>query len=726
MMWRRAAAAMLPAVLLTLAPVATAETPASGSSASMPAMLVADSVRLGEDGRLIAEGNVEVLHGGSRLTASRIVYEPDGERLTVEGPLTLTRGDDTVLLADSAELGPDLTDGLLRSARVVLDRQIQIAAAEVRRVGGRYTGMDKVVASACEVCSESEVPLWQIRASRIVHDEAERQLYFDHARLEVLGLPVFYVPQLRVPDPTVERATGFLTPKLRVNNQLGIGFMIPYFVALGPHQDVTLTPYLATGWTRTLEFRYRRAFVAGDLTLDGAVSQDSILDGETRAYLFGEGAFDLPRDFALAFDIESVSDNAYLLDYDFSEKDRLDSGVTLNRARRDELVSADLAYYETLRVTESNSTEPSLIGNLIYRQLFRPPGLGGTAGLTLSSDSAHRNSSKPTDGPDFDPYGDGIDVARLTAGLDWRGDWLLENGMVLASLGALDIDLYNVGDDANLRGQDTRISPALAAEWRWPMVAAGGDGATLVLEPVAQLAWRRSDDADIPNEDSVQVELDEANLLSLSRFPGEDAREEGLWASLGLGWTRYDPAGWSLGLNLGRIWRAEDREQFSEGSGLDGTRSDWLASVDVELARQLSLSTRVLFDDDLDVTKNDLRLDWFADRLSVGTSFTWVNANPAETRPDDLSEWRLDAAYRFRDNWIGLANWRFDGAAEEPTRAGVGLGYRNECVTVDLSLSRRFTSSTNVTPSTDLGFMVSLAGFGSRGGGGPARRCARF
>ena len=45
----------------------------------------------------------------------------------------------------------------------------------------------------------------------------------------------------------------------------------------------------------------------------------------------------------------------------------------------------------------------------------------------------------------------------------------------------------------------------------------------------------------------------------------------------------------------------------------------------------------------------------------------------------------------------------------------MGIGYRNECVNIDLSLSRRFTSSTNVEPSTDVGLTVSLNGFGQDG-----------
>ncbi|MBN2905851.1 MAG: LPS-assembly protein LptD [Rhodobacteraceae bacterium] len=717
---------VLVVVLLAL-PVVAAAQATNADPAPTPATLVADRISVGEMRRLIAEGNVEVLYGAARLRASRIVYDRQGESLSIEGPITLTTGPDSVILADSADLSPDLTEGILRSARLVLNQQLQLAATEIQRVSGRYNRLERTVASACRVCAESEVPLWQIRARRIIHDQQEKQLYFDHARLEVMGVPVFYLPRLRVPDPTLQRATGFLTPEFRFTNQLGTGIKIPYFITLGDSQDLTLTPYLSTDQTRTLELRYRRAFARGEIEIKGAVSRDDLLPNETRAYLFADGGIDLPHDFRLDFGIKSVSDPAYLLDYDYSDLDRLDSTLSLTRARRDELITGDLVYFETLRDSESNSTIPSTVADLGYQRRFVPGLLGGIAQLSLSAHGHNRRSDQATDGPDFDLYGEGMDVGRLSGGLDWRGDWLLPRGVMLGALAEVNIDYYSISDDTVLAGNRTRVIPGAALELRWPLVHAQASGATHVLEPVAQLVWSREDDGSYPNEDSVLVEFDEANLFSLSRFAGVDAREAGLRANLGLGWTRYDPAGWSLGLTVGRIWRAENLGQFANGSGLEGTSSDWLTAVELDLPGNLSLANRALFDDNFDFSHNDLRIDWRSDRVDLGSSLLWSAANASENRPDDRSEWLMDAAYQFRDNWTGKADWRYDFVANEAARAGLGLEYRNECVAVDLSLSRRFTSSTSVRPSTDFGLTISLTGFGGGDNtAGYARRCARY
>ena len=86
------------------------------------------------------------------LTATGIVYDQSNDRLIIDGPIVLTDGKGSVILASQAEMRADLTEGLLTSARMVLQQQLQLAAAEIQRVDGRYTSMSKVVASSCKVC----------------------------------------------------------------------------------------------------------------------------------------------------------------------------------------------------------------------------------------------------------------------------------------------------------------------------------------------------------------------------------------------------------------------------------------------------------------------------------------------------------------------------------------------------------------------------------------------
>lgn len=710
--------------LLTALTLALAPTAAVAQFAS----LVADEVRV--DGRkLIAEGNVEILHEGHRLRASRIVYDGAAHSVTIDGPLSLADEDgENVVIGESGELDADFENGILRGARLVLNEQLQIAAAEFNRAEGRYSQLYTSVASSCRVCPNDPVPLWQIRSRRVVHDQEERQLYFSNARFEVLGLPIAYFPVLRLPDPTLERATGFLIPEVSNSTELSTGLKIPYFVVIGDHADLTLTPYLSPR-TRTVEARYRQALRDGDIEFEGAVSADSLRDGSTRAYLFGNAGFGLPGNFALDLDAELVSDTGYLLTYGYSDEDRLSSGVEVSRTRRNEHVSTKFVKLRTLRESEIpiRDTLATLQGLASYERRLTPEGIGGAArlrfdlfGFERAADPDSLRSAELADAcrnatQDTEDACTSRDVMRAGLSAGWRRDWLLANGAVADVEGQIAAAAYWIGQDTRYPSWLRHAAPAVAASLRWPVSRMSGSGAMEVLEPVAQIAWTDSFGRIAPNEDSRLVEFDEGNLLSLSRFPGSDLREEGWRATLGLSWSRFAPGGVDYALTAGRVVRAENLEQFSEASGLDGAVSDWLVAGRIGLDDRLSLINRSIFDDGLDFSKSETRLAWSSEDLTASTGYVWVVADQAERRANDTSEWNMDGALRINDRWTGAFNWRYDLRASRAVRAGFGLEYRNECVSVDLGLSRRFTSSTALAPTTDIGLNVRLNGFGNDG-----------
>jgi LPS-assembly protein len=674
--------------------------------AQSPANLIADSLTITPEGQLRATGDVVAWFDGYRLSASAITYDPATENLTLAGPLLITGPDGTILTGDTATLDADFRNAILTGARLVLDRQLQLAAAQITRIDGRFTTLDIAAVTSCQVCA-GRAPLWEIRADRVVHDEIERQLHFDNARLLVRGVPVLWLPAMRLPDPTLDRARGLLIPDFRTSDQLGLGLRLPYFLPLGPSRDLTLTPWLSAQ-TTTLQFRYRQAFTTGRLTVAGAFGRDSLRPGDWRGYLMADGSFDLGRDVTLGFDIESVSDAAYLYDYDLSDQDRLASRVTLRQIRDASLLIGDLTWFESLRPDEDNRSLPPLTGSLLWKG--RSPLFGGTLTLDAGAEGFVR--------PDAELGETGRDMARLATGAEWRADRILGPGLLAETAFRLTLEAHAIGDDPDTATEVLRAVPQGALTLRWPLVRAVAGGGGMLLEPVASLGWGTIIGDDIPNEDSRLVEFDEGNLLAFTRFPGTDAVEEGLRAALGVNWTRTAPGGTEVGLTFGRLLhdRAAD---VTSGSGLAGLASDWLIAAHLDLAGGFRLDARTLVGDDLSIGRTEGRLDWTNPRLSLGAAYVFLPADADENRPEAASEWTLDALYRFDAAWEIRADARYDIAQGEPARAGFGIAWRNECVTVDLSVARRYTSSTIVDPSTTFGLTVNLNGFSTGRSIGP-------
>ncbi|MEL7278809.1 MAG: LPS assembly protein LptD [Pseudomonadota bacterium] len=696
--------------------------PAAAQEPLQPAVLVADDVYLEGNERLVATGNVEAIYNGRRLQAQGIVYDRASDRLILTGPIVIQEGDETIILASSAEIDQDLENGILRGARLVMGDHVQLAAQELQRAQGRYNVLSKAAVTSCRVCENGGPPLWQIRAERVIHDQLERQLYFENAQFRVLDTPIFYLPRLRLPDPTLERSTGFLVPSLINSSLLGFGARVPYFIRLGDHKDLTLTPFL-TNETRTLEFRYRQAFRSGRIEFNGAYSDDDVATLSSRSqrgYLFGEGEFDLGNQWNLRFDIELVNDDTYLLDYSYSEKTRLDSEIELERATRLTYTRAAITHYQSLRTGEANSTLPTFVAGTTYERRFFPSSFGGEFRLGLDAQTHYRSSDFAFDTGDFDVFADGRDITRLTVDTQYIYGWTLPSGILAQAGAGLAFDTFRI-EQAGVTSlsSHSEVTPTLELELRMPLVRTGASG-TDVIEPVVQVAWVGGSNAFIPNDENTRIEFDEGNLFSTSRFVAPDRRERGLMASYGVSWTRFMNSGWQSALAVGQLIRDEDQlefngvDSFSAASGLNSKLSDVLVAGQLKSNDGLVLTARGLFDTDAEATKAEARASWQNDTTGLAATYIWLERDPQENRAATISEWAFDVSYRLSRHWTGSADWRYDVATDRSVRAGLGLTYTNECVNVSLSASRRFTTSNFLAPSTDISLTVGLRGFTTR------------
>lgn len=680
-------------------------------------MLLADSVFLRGNSILTATGNVEAISGEAVLTASKIVYNSVTDQITITGPITVTDGGVVEIFADFAELDSALQNGLLTSARLVLDQQVELQADSIQRIDGTVSELNTVQVTSCNTCAEGESPLWYIRAKKVTHYSEHKELLLEEAQLRILDVPVFYLPRMRLPDPTQDRATGFLIPSIKQRSRIGLAAKIPYFIAFGDHRDLTLTPYLSRNMT-TLEARYRQAFRTGEITLNGAVTDDNFSGFNSRGYLFAEGEFALQRDYTLSFDAKFTSDQAYLLDYDYGAFDRLNSELALTRASRVENTRFAFNHFRSLRTTEDNETIPTLVLSAQTQNRIQPA-FGGEVLWELEFHSHTRESQITTDA-NADGIVDGRDVHRLNAEVGWRDSWWTQGGFNFGVESHLAFDVVNTAQDATITTTNyTEVTPSVAANMRYPLQRMTASGAQQVIEPVAQIAWSGGTTRDgatsdaIANDESSRTEFDEGNLLSLSRFASDDRRERGVSLAYGLNMSHFGET-WNAGLSFGHIIREADQDSFSVSSGLTGRASDLLVAGQMTHDNGLSITGRVLLDEQISLTKAEASGGWHNDRLGVNASYVWLGQDAEENRPDILAEWNLDSSYRMTRHWTGLANWRFDVADNRTTEAGVGLEYRNECVKAQLAVSRRFTSSTSVQPVTDLSFTVELLGFSAK------------
>ena len=673
------------------------------------AHLIADRIEILPNGTLRASGSVVVWHSGVRITAQDITYASGDGQLSLTGPIKLQDASGTVILADQADLSPDLSAGIITSARIILSQQVQIAAAQISRVNATYSQASNVSATSCFICT-GQTPLWQIRAKRIVHDSGEKQIYFEQAQLRVMDVPVFFFPYLRLPDPSLKRATGFLVPELTTSTTLGTAIRTPYFIKLSDHHDITLSPMVSSR-TKTLGLRYRHAYHTGTIELEGAYSRDTLLAGQDRGYLFGTADFALDSGYALRGQLQSTSDPAYLFEYDVKEIDRLENKITLERSRRNRNLELRFSNYHSLRDSENNATQPTLVTEAIAQQRSYPKGLGGVFDLEASLLTSYRSSTSPIDGPDSGDEVDGYDTLRLSSLAKYHRDWVLPKGVVVDFATELEASHYIVRQHQDIAPVITRITGGGGLGLRWPLARRLAGGAVQRLEPRIQLAGVMANSDTIPNQDSTQVEFDEGNLFRFNRAPGFDLIETGMRLNIGLAGGIDYPNRTKIGWEIGRIYRTDNANSFTKTSGLQGHVSDWLLAAHVQTPLGIELVARSLLQNVGLLKKSELRASWHTSKHQLDATYVGLAADEAENRDVPLSSLALKWNYQFLPDWRSTSEFQFDTSIGEASKFEFGLEYANECVIVDFSASRRFATSATLTDKTEFGLSVALAGF---------------
>lgn len=579
--------------------------------------------------RVSAVGRVQIYYSGSTLEADKVVYDQKLKRMRAEGNVRLTEPDGKIVHGDTLDLSDDYRDGFVDSLRIETPEKTRMAAARADRSSGRATVFQSGVYTACEACKDDprKPPTWQVRAARIIHDHAEKTIYFEEARLEFFGHPVAYFPYFSAPDPTVKRRTGFLMPEASYSSKYGIGFGVPYYWAIAPDYDLTLTPMITTRQGPLLEGEWRQRFINGSYSIRaaGIFQQDKDVfirsDGTTtpgyrdfRGYVATSGQFDLSSKWVWGWNGAIFSDKTFLQDYSITRKYFLrgegrPSAVPSDPFRKidNEFTSqvylvgrGDRSYFEAralhfygLSEFDHQAQLPVVHPVVDYAYTFGYPVAGGELSYKVNLTSLSREQA------DFDPItiaaktsfacepatadpairskcllrGIPGSYSRFSTVATWRRSITDSFGQVFTPFASVRADAAAVSvknepgvSSYTATGEDTvfRAMPTVGVEYRYPLIAVHSWG-TQTIEPIAQLIVRPNETAigRLPNEDAQSLMFDDTNLFRIDKFSGWDRVEGGSRANVGLQYTAQFAQAGAINALFGQSYQMFGKNSFA-------------------------------------------------------------------------------------------------------------------------------------------------------------------
>lgn len=609
------------AALAQTAPATQNPPPAVGADGLPPEAVYIDAATTARQGDLIiAEGTqderVLARFRGHVLRAGRLAYDMAEGTAAAADRVELIDPQGNVVHASLLELDEDLQTGVaVDFATRTADGATLMAATAVRR-SPTLNELNYVIFTPCPICDaegKPKEPSISIQAERVVQDESLRAVIYRNALFKVGGVPVLYLPVFAHPDPTVERASGFLVPTVNYDQDRGVSYEQPYLIVVSPSEDWLISPQINTEVPPLLNAQWRRRFADGIVQVRGGYTYarnfgdfdrdppfgdvdtdpDIPLDQEHRSYLLASGAFDPMGPWRWGFTVERVSDKTLFDRYDirdpyqdnglyYGDQRRLISQIYAERQTERSYLSFAAFDMQSLRVQTAIEDAPGLnvfesddslplVAPLVEAR-WEPDGpvFGGRLRLRGSSVALTRDAyvGGPVLRPEIIPAGPtaglpGVDTRRVTGQIDWRRVLISPAGVRWEPFVDLRADVYSVDDLPPFLGLDgetvTRNRLSAGLDVSYPMVRRFASGADLVLEPMAQLSISSRADLDprIPIEDSQTIELDESSLFRMDRFPGYDLYEGGARFTAGTRATLTWDEGRSASLFIGRSWRDE-------------------------------------------------------------------------------------------------------------------------------------------------------------------------
>ena len=214
-------------------------------------------------------------------------------------------------------------------------------------------------------CKKREkCPPWEMSAEEIKHDKKKKTIYYKNASLKIYDKKVFYFPKFFHPDPTVDRQSGFLIPKIQDNSTTGLSFNLPYFIALAENKDITLSPRFFAEDKFLVQTEFRQKNKNSDHVID--LSQYISSGENTKGHLF----YNLNKNYEndnfdeIEFNIqlEQVSDETYLKAYKIESPiikntSNLTNSLSINLIKENASLNTNLDIYEDLSKQDSDKYE---------------------------------------------------------------------------------------------------------------------------------------------------------------------------------------------------------------------------------------------------------------------------------------------------------------------------------------------------------------------------------
>ena len=686
----------------------------------------ADTITVERGEVLLAEGNVLVQYGNNKIKAKALKFNQKSKEIKFTEIQDFQDGNTISLSAEEAVISSDLSVGIIKAAKLLIEDSIKIQSDEVILKDNQISivsGISRV--TSCDEC-EGKEPNWYLSAASAKRDSENSNIVYKDVTVRVKGLPIAYIPYLRMPDPRVDRARGFLVPEAVLTSNLASGLKLPYFIPIGLSSDLLLTPYFSSK-TKTLEYRYRKKFRNGDITVIGAFSYDDLVNNDLRYFSQLVGNYQLGYGVDLNFNVSNVSDSSYLGDYVYSEDSEFNSEISLKKTivMKQQFFDGDLSYQREQEQDKSLNEYYSLSG--LYIKDITPVDLPGRLNLSANlNSSVNVNDSNSFSRPPSSAQV-GIDYKQRTS----LGPLKFFNGVYGKYNSFVNsADAGTTNEEFSFQyGVSTLISAPLYAK---------GKGNLKLFKPQLLLSFNGQENDILGDYFIGTEELNWGNIFSSKKIRSLTESETGLSVSLGIERQVF----WDTGRQLEVSFAASQINNLtytpSPTLGLEARDLNYLGKFSYRTKNANSFSSNVLLSSKGYLLQGDLRGNYSHRKLNVGLNYATIDQAIDSRLSEDLRTINLKSEYSLSDDFqlnagglydlnnskmattsfglsFDLGSWEYNFTQkylkQDPEKFSMSAIFEDECTRLTFSFENRYQDIGSSESVKSLMFRVQLKPF---------------
>lgn len=698
--------AVLTCTLLAASPASAALLPPNffdtiPKTTSGQAGVEADQLRFNsETSVLTAYGHVGLSYAGYFANADRMTFNQVTRELHLSGHVTITDPDGITYSADSVEVTDGLKVAILNSMVMETPDGSQLSSQRTRKVRDKVTELDGGTYAPCGTCVDAKGRKigWRVRTSRIVQNTAAGYIDLDQPILEVLGVPIAWVPWMRLPDPTDSRGSGFRLPSYDYTDLIGLKLNLPYYMALNRDMGILLTPSLIAtqGVLMSAAFSHNvgdlgsySVTLSGIRQLNPGVFNPGYGRSDWRGAIQTSGHFRPAKNWTAGWSYTTFTDPAFIPQYLIPSENPAPNGVYAQYLTPQTYAEGQAQQFVLLgKISKAQQDKQAAIlphvGFDHVQDLGPDRGRvriqGDLAGVARAADNSASNAI---------PYVLGYAEQKYhgTIEANWSRQFLFGAAAVTPSAG-LRLDAAQYDGASALKPTSATLfaaTPIAGIDVRVPFIANVG-GSKHMIEPIGQIYYRGGDitQTGITNDNAQSFVFDDSNVFSYNRFSGTDRQETGLRANIGAHYLANFSDGSYLDLVLGQTFHlagfnalaSADESNAGAGAGLSRANSDVVAGFRAGIGSTISLSGKTR----IDAASGSLAVASVAAKFNyqgvgLGLDYSYLAPDLARGITGTQQDAGASISYNFNDYWTVSAATGWDLTAQKLIDYSAGLIY---------------------------------------------------